>query len=70
MKKEQTVFQNVGIQIQVPAYEDGTDSVPKRRHTNSDAGELPRRKHTTICKMLLKYNVQNVAGSCGMNSSD
>ena len=28
-------------------------SVPKRLHTNSDAGELPRRKHTTKLKLLL-----------------
>ena len=32
MKMEQTVFRNVGIYNSVPAYEDGTDSVPKRRH--------------------------------------
>jgi len=27
---------------------DGTDSVPKRQHINSDAGELLRRNHTTF----------------------
>jgi len=33
---------------QVCAYEDGTDSVPKRRHIKfRRPGELPRRKHTT-----------------------
>jgi hypothetical protein len=33
----------------LPAYEDGTDSVFRNVGIqNSDAGELPRRKHTTF----------------------
>jgi hypothetical protein len=40
------------LQMQVilhrPAFEDGTDSVPKRRLHHSDAGETPKRKHITF----------------------
>jgi len=34
------------------AYEDGTDSVLKCWHINSDARELPKRKHTTTYKVF------------------
>ena len=40
------------------AYEDGTDGVPKVDIHNSDAGEISRRKHTTIKKMFTFQNIQ------------
>jgi hypothetical protein len=37
----------------LPAYEDGADRVfPNVGIQNSDAGQLPRRKHTTMCIKL------------------
>ena len=36
----------------LPAYEDGTDSVPKRRHINSRRGVIIQKK---------AYNIQNTA---------
>jgi len=37
----------LNLQRQVPAYEDGTDKVFRNVGIqNSDAGQLPRRKHT------------------------
>jgi len=36
----------------LPAYEDGTDSVPKRRHINSRLQEITQKK---------AYNMQNTA---------
>jgi len=39
---------NWGYYSYLPAYEDGTDRVFRNVDIqNSDAGELPRRKHTT-----------------------
>jgi hypothetical protein len=41
------------LHTHIPAYEDGTDSVFRNVGIqNSDAGELPRRKHTTRFVLL------------------
>jgi len=39
----------------LPTYEDGTDSVPKRRHINSNSGELPSRKHAVLKLLITNY---------------
>jgi hypothetical protein len=52
--------------LYLPAYEDGTDSVPKRRHLNSDAGELPRKKHTTY-RTWQKFEIKNTSSLWGGN---
>ena len=37
-----------------PAYEDGTDRVFRNVGIyKSDAGESPKRKHTTLCQLLI-----------------
>jgi hypothetical protein len=46
-------FSNLVI-LHLPAYEDGTDSVPKHLCTNSDAGELPRSTQCTEHNESLK----------------
>ena len=50
----------------LPAYEDGTDRVHRNVGIqNSDAGELPRRKHTTPEKLEeldLSYSVFDIIG--------
>jgi hypothetical protein len=42
----------------LPAYEDGTDGVFRNSIQNSDAGELPRRKHTTF-RTWQKFEIKN-----------
>jgi len=42
-----TLFTVIGLLVHTTS-EGGTDSVPKRRHINSDAGESPKRKKTTF----------------------
>jgi len=44
----------------LPAYEDGTDSVPKRRPKNSSAGELPKESIQHFCE----YHVYRTVHHC------
>jgi hypothetical protein len=48
-----TIFKPGYYSSYLPAYEDGTDRVFRNVGVqNSDAGELPRRKHTTLFKFF------------------
>jgi hypothetical protein len=57
------LHRRVGIKKYLPAYEDGTDRVFRNVGIyNSDAGELPRRKHTTFTTWR-KFEIKNVTFS-------
>jgi hypothetical protein len=62
-----TMFENVGVfklslPSYLPAYEDGTHRVFRNDGiSNSDAGELPRRKHTKyIFFCLICHNISEL----------
>jgi hypothetical protein len=45
-----------------PTCEDGTDSVPKRRHINFRRRRIAQKKHTTLYNVLYHYQCSTIFG--------